>query len=212
VIVVLLGPPGAGKGTQAVRLARALDLEHVSTGDLFRDHLRRRTDLGEAAESYMRAGDLVPDSIVTAMVRERVADGTRFVLDGFPRTLAQAQELESFAPVDAAVLITVPDDVLRARLTGRRVCAVGGHVYHVTEHPPREAGVCDVDGSLLIQREDDTEETVSRRLEVYREQTRPLRDYYALDSRLLEIDGTGSVETVARRMAAALGGIPALPS
>jgi adenylate kinase len=199
-IVVLLGPPGAGKGTQAARLAQANGWHHLSTGDLFRDHLRRTTPLGVAAREFMDRGDLVPDDLVTKMVAEAMSAGGGFVLDGFPRTLPQARALDEIAPVDLAVLIEVPDEVLFGRLTGRRVCSDGSHVYHIPDHPPRQDGVCDLDGSPLVQRQDDSPETVTRRLEVFERETRPVIEYYRTGSRIRFLDGTGSVDDVAARL------------
>lgn len=199
-IVVLLGPPGAGKGTQAARLAAARGWHHLSTGDLFRDHLRRQTALGMAAQEFMTRGDLVPDDVVTTMVADAMSGGGGFVLDGFPRTLPQASALDRIAEVDLAVVIDVPADVLVGRLTGRRVCSTGSHVYHLPDHPPRVAGLCDYDGSPLIQRDDDKPETVTRRLDVYARETRPVIDYYASTSRTLVVDGSGAVEEVAARV------------
>ncbi|WP_299026587.1 adenylate kinase [uncultured Thermanaerothrix sp.] len=206
--IVLLGPPGAGKGTQAQRLAQTLGIAHISSGDLFREHLKAQTDLGKLAQSYMNRGELVPDDVTIAMVRERVsrpdcAHGA--ILDGFPRTPAQAAALDDMlAELNGRVvcvpLIQVPAEVLIERLGGRWTCRAQGHVYHEKYNPPRVPGVCDVDGSELYQREDDLPATVARRVQVYLEQTAPLVDYYRQKGLLVEIDGTQPIEDVSARL------------
>lgn len=206
--IVLLGPPGAGKGTQAQRLAQALGMAHISSGDLFREHLKAQTELGKLAQSYMNRGELVPDDVTIAMVRERVSrpDCARgAILDGFPRTPVQAQALDNMlAELDGRVicvpLINVPAGVLIERLSGRWTCRAQGHVYHEKYNPPRVPGVCDVDGSELYQREDDLPETVARRIRVYLEQTAPLIDYYRQKGLLVEIDGTLPIEEVSAKL------------
>ncbi|MDT8897708.1 MAG: adenylate kinase [Thermanaerothrix sp.] len=206
--IVLLGPPGAGKGTQAQRLAQALGMAHISSGDLFREHLKAQTELGQLAQSYMNRGELVPDDVTIAMVRERVSrpDCARgAILDGFPRTPVQAQALdEMLAELNGRVvcvpLINVPAEVLIERLGGRWTCRAQGHVYHEKYNPPRVPGVCDVDGSELYQREDDLPETVARRIRVYLEQTAPLVDYYRQKGLLVEIDGTLPIEEVSAKL------------
>ncbi len=210
--VVLLGPPGAGKGTQASRLSQRLGMPHVSSGDLFREHIKSQTDLGKLAEGYMSCGQLVPDEVTIAMVRERLsrADSAQgAVLDGFPRTPAQAEALERLAgeldgAVRAVLYLRVPDAELVERLTGRWTCRAQGHIYHSRNHPPKAAGRCDLDGSELIQRDDDKVETVTRRLGVYREQTEKLIEHYRKAGLLLEIDGTQPAMEVAESLAAAL--------
>ena len=209
--VVLLGPPGAGKGTQAHAIADRYGIPHISTGDIFRANLRDETPIGLEARKYMDAGELVPDNVVIAMVADRLAaadaaDG--FLFDGFPRTIEQAQALESVlgeaaTPLDAVVSFAIETDELVERLTGRRSCP-DGHVYHVTNNPPREPGVCDVDGKELYQREDDTEDVVRNRLAVYREQTEPLIAYYDERGLVVTIDATGDVDEITERIAAAL--------
>jgi len=200
--LILLGPPGAGKGTQAARLREDFGLPYIGTGDLLREHKENETELGVEAKKYMDNGDLVPDELVIAMILEKVdeegADG--FLLDGFPRTRGQAdalgRELESMGRrLTAALLIEAPDDVVIARLSGRRVCSAG-HVYHVDDDPPKHEGVCDQDGKPLMQRKDDEPETVKKRLATYHKATEPLKDYYDERSLLRRFDGTRDVTEV----------------
>jgi len=202
--IVLLGPPGAGKGTQARHLAEALGVVQVASGDLFREHLDSGTELGRQARAYIERGDLVPDDVTTTMVAERLsrpdcAEG--FILDGYPRTVAQAEALEQIldrkgVALDAVPLIAVGDEVALARLGGRWTCRSCGAVYHTLFDPPRQAEVCDTCGGELYQRPDETLETHRHRLEVYRRQTRPLVDYYRRAGLLVEVDGEQSVEDV----------------
>ena len=201
--IVMLGPPGAGKGTQAEILAQKLGLVHVSSGDLFRENLSNQTELGKLAQTYMTKGELVPDDVTIAMVKERLsrpdcAKGA--VLDGFPRTPTQAEALnkilaEMNAKVDLVPLISVPNDVLVERLSGRWM-SKSGRVYHALYNPPKVKWVDDIDGTPLYQREDDKPETVQRRIDVYYEQTAPLIDYYRQAGLLVEIDGTQEIEKV----------------
>ncbi len=196
--LILLGPPGAGKGTQAERLTDDFNLPYIATGDMLRAAVQAGTDLGREAETYMKAGDLVPDEVITGVILEAVTkDDARdgFLLDGFPRTLEQADALEKgLAQLDrrltAALLIEVPDDEVVRRLSGRRVSATTGRVYHIEFDPPKHEGRCDVDGSRLVQREDDKPETIRRRLQVYRENTLPLVDYYEDRGLLRRFDGS----------------------
>ena len=202
--IVLLGPPGAGKGTQAEILAEKTGLAHISSGDLFRENLKRETDLGKVAKTYMDRGELVPDDVTIGMIRERLSqpdcqDGA--ILDGFPRTTAQAQALETMLAgfggrVDVVPYITAPQDVLVGRIAGRWTCRAEGHIYHEKFNPPKKTGVCDIDGSVLFQREDDRAETVARRIQVYAEQTAPLVEHYRGQGRLVEIDGSQPMEDV----------------
>jgi adenylate kinase len=195
--LILLGPPGAGKGTQAERLQEDFDLGYIATGDMLRRAVAEETDLGRQAKAYMDRGELVPDDVIIGVILECLKDGRcddGFLLDGFPRTVAQAealaQDLEAVARrLTAALAIDVPDDELVRRLSGRRVCP-NGHVYHVDFNRPKHEGVCDIDGTKLVQREDDREETIRRRLEVYHGQTAPLIDYYDERGLLRRFDGT----------------------
>lgn len=202
--IVLLGGPGAGKGTQAERLATNLDIPQVSTGDLFRENLKEETELGLLAKQYMDRGELVPDEITVGMVRERLsrpdaAEGA--ILDGFPRTIAQAEALEALledlgAKLSAVFYIKVPKEVLLKRLSGRWTCRDCGAMYHEIFHPPEEPGVCDKCGGELYQRPDDTPETQRHRIEVYFEQTAPLIDYYREKGLLVEVDGRQGIEEI----------------
>jgi adenylate kinase len=202
--LILLGPPGAGKGTQAERLQEDFSLAHISTGDMLRAQVAAGTELGERAQGYMSAGELVPDEVILGMIRARISEQDAregFLLDGFPRNASQADALtaalaESERRLTAALLIDVPDEEVVRRLGGRRVCAKSGHVYHVEFDPPKREGICDQDGSRLIQRDDDQEETIRRRLEVYARQTAPLIEYYEEAGLLRRFDGTRTPEEV----------------
>jgi len=210
--IVLLGPPGAGKGTQAQIIAKEFGLTHVSSGDLFRENLKNQTELGKLAQGYMNRGELVPDDVTIAMVKERIsrsdcANGA--LLDGFPRTPAQADALAAMlaelgGKVHCVPYISVPAEVLIERLGGRWTCPMCGRVYHEKYNPPKTAGVCDDDGATLIQRDDDKAETVERRIRVYMEQTLPLIEYYRRQGLLVEVDGTKSIEEVSRDILAAI--------
>jgi adenylate kinase len=198
--LILLGPPGAGKGTQAARLTRDFDIPHIATGDILRAAVTEGTALGREAKRFMDAGELVPDSVITGVIIERVGhDDARdgFLLDGFPRTLDQADslggELEARERrLTGALLIDTPDEIVVKRISGRRVSPTTGRVYHVDFDPPTHEGRCDLDGSELVQRDDDKEETVRKRLAVYHAQTEPLIAYYETLGLLRRFDGTGS--------------------
>ena len=202
--VVLLGPPGAGKGTQAKRLAQAMGLVQVSSGDLFREHLKNQTELGTLARSYLDQGGLVPDDVTIQMVIERLSqpDCARgAILDGFPRTTAQAEAFAEWLGargegIRAVAKLRVSQAALIRRLSGRRTCRAAGHIYHVDFHPPAVPGVCDVDGSELYQRQDDRPETVARRIQVYLGQTAPLVEHYRRQGLLVEVDGEQPAEDV----------------
>lgn len=210
--VILMGGPGAGKGTQAGHLQKKLGLPQIATGDLFRENLANETELGLLAKKYMDAGDLVPDEVTVAMVEERLARpdcAAGALLDGFPRTIAQADALEdmlaeSGEKIDIVPYIHVDPEVLLKRLAGRWTCRENGHVYHELFNPPQEPGICDIDGSPLYQRDDDTAETQKRRIDVYFEQTAPLLDYYREKGLLVEIDGEQPIEQVQADLVAAI--------
>ena len=206
--IVLLGPPGAGKGTQAERIIKNLGIAHISSGNLFRENLEKETDLGRLAKSYMDKGELVPDNVTIAMVRERLTKPdcqAGALLDGFPRTPAQAEALDKIlAENNDRILcvpyIKVPKDLSIERLSGRWTCKKAGHVYHEKYNPPKKKGICDIDGSPLYQREDDKRKTVEQRIRVYSEQTAPLIDYYKRNGLLRTIDGTKEIDEVTERI------------
>jgi adenylate kinase len=210
--IVLLGPPGAGKGTQAEAITKTLGLPHISSGDIFRENLKNQSELGKVAEGFMKRGELVPDDITIAMIKERLsradcADGA--LLDGFPRTPAQAEALagmlaELDGKVQAVPYINVAEAVLIERLTGRWTCRAQGHIFHEKFNPPKNAGRCDFDDSELYQRDDDKAETVKRRIRVYLEQTEPLIEYYRKRDLLIEVDGTKPIEQVTEELLTAL--------
>jgi adenylate kinase len=213
--IVLLGPPGAGKGTQAEAISARLHLPHISSGDLFRENLKDQTELGKQAAVFINKGELVPDDVTIAMVRERLSRPdchAGALLDGFPRTVAQAEALAAMlseinGQVVSVPYICVPDQVLIERLSGRWTCREAGHIYHEIYNPPQKSGVCDIDGSQLYQREDDKIETIQRRIRVYNEQTQPLIDYYQQHGVLIEVDGKKPIEQVTSELLAALQGV-----
>lgn len=210
--VVLVGPPGAGKGTQAQLIAARLQIPHVSTGDIFRENVSGMTELGQQAKTYMNAGDLVPDEITVAMVRDRLAKPDAhagFILDGFPRTLVQAEQLQNTLAeldenLDVVLEMKTQDEELVRRLSGRRTCQGCGRIWHVDYDPTSVDNQCDECGSGLSQRDDDRPETIRRRLQVYREQTEPLVGFYAGLGLLAVIDAIGTVDEVTLRAVAAL--------
>lgn len=211
--IVLLGPPGAGKGTQAEILAEKTKLAHVSSGDLFRENFKNQTELGKLAQSYMKDGKLVPDDVTIKMIQDRLTRPdceAGAILDGFPRTPAQADALETMlagfkGQVDLVPYITASDEeALVERISGRRTCRAHGHIYHVKFNPPKKDGVCDIDGSELYQRDDDKPEVVRKRIQVYAKDTMPLIDYYRKAGKIIEVDGMQPVEQVTQTLLAAL--------
>lgn len=206
--IVLLGPPGVGKGTQARILSETKKLAHISSGDLFRENIKNQTELGKVVKSYLDKGELVPDDVTIAMIRDRLSRPdceAGAILDGFPRTPAQAEALEAMlkdfkGSVDAVPYITAAENILIERASGRWTCKANGHIYHEKFNPPKQAGICDIDGSEVYQREDDKAETVSKRIHVYLEQTIPLVDHYRKAGKLIEVDGTLAVEQVTKTL------------
>lgn len=196
--IVMLGAPGAGKGTQALNIAKQYGIPHISTGDIFRANIKNQTELGMKAKEYMDKGALVPDEITIGMLLDRIADNDcseGFVLDGFPRTIPQAESLKAAlllqdAKIDYAVDIEVPDEVITTRMSGRRACPKCGGTYHIVFNPPKKEGICDNCGSELVQRADDKPETVIERLKTYHEMTQPLIDFYKKEGVLHAVDGT----------------------
>ncbi|MCX4583456.1 adenylate kinase [Streptomyces sp. NBC_01481] len=211
--IVLVGPPGAGKGTQAAYLAKNLSIPHISTGDLFRANISQGTELGLQAKAYMDAGDLVPDEVTIGMAKDRMEQpdaANGFLLDGFPRNVSQAEALDAMLKsegmtLDAVLDLEVPEDEVVKRIAGRRICRNdSGHVFHVTYSPSKHEGVCDICGGDLYQRDDDSEETVRRRLEVYHTQTEPIIDYYRAQNLVVTISALGKVTDVTQRAMDAL--------
>ncbi len=211
--LILLGPPGAGKGTQAARIIEKFDVPHISTGDIFRENIKEGTPLGQKAQEYMNKGELVPDSLVIEIATDRLTkddckDG--FLLDGFPRTVEQAETLDKFLAeagkkVDHVLDIDVAPEILMERLTGRRVCKSCGATYHVTNIPPKVEGVCDSCGGQLYQRDDDTAETVGNRIDVYNSQTKPLIEYYEKAGNISHLDGSARLEDLFAEIVKILG-------
>jgi adenylate kinase len=211
--IVLLGPPGVGKGTQAEIIAKSTGLPHISSGDLFRENIKNATDLGKLAQSFMNKGELVPDDVTIGMIRDRLSrpdcrEGA--LLDGFPRTTVQAEALEKLlvefgGTVNSVPYITASEATLVERLSGRWTCKAQGHIFHEKYNPPKTPGVCDLDGSELYQRDDDKAETVTRRIQVYFAQTAPLIAYYRERGLLSEIDGARPIDQVSLELLAVLG-------
>ncbi len=206
--VIFLGPPGAGKGTQAIELARKYAVPHLSTGDMLREHVCKGTPLGAKAKPIMERGDLVPDSLVLQMIRERIERpdcSHGFVFDGFPRTVAQAKYLGELLKQHGykrpfVIHLVIDTTILLRRLTGRRTCKVGGEIYNIYDRPPKVEGICDKDGGELVQRPDDREEVIGPRLQAYEKQTAPLAEYYGRLGLLRSIDAAKSVEEVGRQV------------
>ncbi|MBF8299190.1 MAG: adenylate kinase [Dehalococcoidia bacterium] len=211
--VILLGPPGAGKGTQAATISKALGLAHIASGDLFREEQEKKSELGMLAKRYMERGELVPNEITIKMILGRISqkDAAKgFLLDGFPRNIEQAQALDSALMngnqpgIDKVVLISVPNEELIVRLGGRWICRARQHPYHIVNSPPKRAGICDIDGSELYQRADDSEETARKRLKVYADQTEPLIGFYKKQRKLSEVDGARDIDVVGKELVSVL--------
>ena len=202
--IILMGLPGAGKGTQASEIVKKFPIPHISTGDMFRKAIKDETDLGKEAKSYMDRGELVPDEVTVGIVKERISEKKKkkgFLLDGFPRTIDQAESLSQIMSeldreIDAVINIEVPEEELMNRLTGRRICEKCGTTYHLVFNPPKVDGICDIDGGKLYQREDDNPETVSNRLSVNVKQSKPILEYYNNKGVLKNIDGSKDIDEV----------------
>ena len=211
--LIMLGAPGAGKGTQAAKVAESLHIPHISTGDIFRANIKNGTELGKKAKAFMDAGKLVPDELTCDLVADRLAQSDcseGFILEGFPRTIPQAEALEEVltklgTKIDYAVNIDVPDEAIVSRMSGRRACVGCGATYHIVYNPPRTENVCDVCGQTLILRDDDKPETVQTRLKVYHDQTQPLIDFYSGKGALVTVDGTMGLEDVFKAILKAIG-------
>ncbi|EEG56942.1 adenylate kinase [[Clostridium] asparagiforme DSM 15981] len=211
--IIMLGAPGAGKGTQAKKIAAKYQIPHVSTGDIFRANIKNGTELGMKAKSYMDAGGLVPDEITIGMLLDRIHEAdceNGYVLDGFPRTIPQAESLTQALAgmdekIDYAVNVDVPDENIISRMSGRRACLNCGATYHIVYNPPKQEGVCDVCGDKLVLRDDDKPETVQKRLSVYHDQTQPLIEYYEKAGVLKQVDGTQDMEAVFQDIVKILG-------
>ena len=210
---ILLGPPGAGKGTQAVKIVEKYGVPHISTGDIFRENIKNGTELGKKAQEYMNKGELVPDDLVCDLATSRLLEpdcANGFLLDGFPRTVYQAEKLDEFlkehdSEIDVVLNLSVEKDELITRLTGRRVCKVCGASFHIVSVPPKEEGVCDFCGGELIQRPDDNLETVTNRIDVYESQTKPLVDYYEKAGNIANINGAADLDSVFSDIVKAIG-------
>lgn len=211
--LIMLGAPGAGKGTQAKKIAEKYGIPHISTGDIFRANIKNGTELGNKAKSYMDQGLLVPDELTCDLVVDRIAQddcANGYVLDGFPRTIPQAEALKAAlgkmgTTIDYAINVEVPDENIVTRMSGRRACLACGCTYHVVYNAPKEEDICDVCGAKLVLRDDDKPETVNKRLSVYHEQTQPLIDFYDKEGVLVEVDGTQNLEDVFQAITKILG-------
>jgi adenylate kinase len=208
--LVIFGPPSAGKGTQAQKLSKKYGIPQIATGDLLREHVRRQTPLGLKMKAVLDAGKLGPDDLVVQMISDRVSQPdcrNGYLLDGFPRTMGQAKELEKMTDIDLVLNIVVDFELLVERAVGRRICPKDNSVYHVKFNPPKQSAVCDKCGTALIQRDDDKEETVRRRLGVYKEQTAPLVEYYKGKGKLVDMDGSGGIDAVFEKMTKAIDAV-----
>jgi len=206
--LILLGAPGAGKGTLASYLIEKMGVPSVSTGNILREAIANKTELGQKAKEFMDAGQLVPDQLVIDLLRDRIAQDdckNGFILDGFPRTIPQAEALDQIAAIDCALSLEVDDAVIEGRMTGRRVCLKCGATYHIKANPPKQEGICDVCGDTLHIRKDDKPDVVKHRLATYHEQTEPLKDYYGAQGKLKSIDGAQGIEQTKILACQALG-------
>ena len=214
--IVLFGPPGSGKGTQAQKLAEKYEIPHVSTGDILRENVKRQTALGLEAKKYMNQGELVPDEVLIGIIKDRLSQpdcDPGCILDGYPRTIPQAEALATILKelgktLDVVINIEVPDEDVLKRISGRRMCACGAS-YHITFNPPKKEGMCDICGRSLYQREDDKETAVMNRLEVYKKQSEPLIEYYKQQGVLVTVDGTASIDEVFDQISTALDTVQA---
>lgn len=203
---IFLGPPGSGKGTQAKRVCKKTNIMHLSTGDILREAVKNDTELGKKARAYMDAGNLVPDDLIVGLIEDKLKSGALdngFVLDGFPRTLPQARTLKNMLmankkKIDAAILLDVPDDEVVKRLSGRFTCSACGMIYNYPDHMPKKKGVCDKDGEKLARRHDDEEAVVRNRLDVYKQQTQPIIDFYRKESVLREVKAVGPIDSITK--------------
>ena len=205
--VILIGPPGSGKGTQAKKLAGKYDIPHISTGDILRDHIKRDTELGKLAKGYIDDGKLVPDNVIMDLIDDRLKQDdckSGYLFDGFPRTIPQAEGFDKIDSIDKVILLTTPDDKIVDRMKGRRMCKCGT-TYHIVNNPPKEDNKCDDCGSNLYIRDDDKEETVLKRLEDYHKQTEPLIEFYKDQSKLIEVDGFRSIDVIFEDVCKILG-------
>lgn len=206
--MIFIGPPGAGKGSQAKELAKLFNIPHISTGDMFRLHLKNETELGLMAKEYTDLGLLVPDSVTNKIIKDRFLQSdinTGFILDGYPRNLIQAEYLENLLKelklkLDVVININASDKEIIERITGRRICPVCGSIYHIKNNPPKVPGICDKDGAKLIQRKDDMKDTVIKRLTVYKQETEPLIEYYQNKNLLEDIDGNGEINAITKEI------------
>ena len=206
--LILLGAPGAGKGTQAEIICKTLSIPQISTGNIIRAQIKSGTELGLRVKAIVESGALVPDELVIELLKARISEAdcaNGFVLDGFPRTIAQAEALEKICPIDVVLEIYVPDEKIVARMSGRRTCPACGATYHVEHNPPKKDGVCDICGAALIMRPDDDPKVVESRLNVYHEQTEPLVDFYKSRGLLKTVDGQGEIESITKMVKEALG-------
>ena len=204
--LMIIGPQGSGKGTQAKKLSLKYNIPHISTGDIFRENIKNETELGKMAQEIINQGKLVPDDITFNIIKKRLEEEdckNGYILDGFPRNIEQANMLESFKETDFAVNITVKDKEAVERIAGRRTC-INGHVYHITLNPPKNMGVCDIDGKPLFQRDDDKPEVIRKRLKLYHEKTKPLIDYYTTLGKTININGEQPIEKVFKDIVKAL--------